>query len=180
MMDEDRRFVIIEDPNICYWCENRVKNTEESCFSCGFPQRAGEWEQRGWLGKARKDKKDYEVNLKWARTVLFVIAIYYLVAGFIEYVYSNSDLTVGFAGSAIVLVFVSLGIWARKNLYTPLLIGFVLFIILLILPALDDPMAIFRGVIIKIILVTSYIKSLKFARTVRNKREIDLDILHDE
>jgi hypothetical protein len=117
------------------------------------------------------EMEGYEIGVRKARNTLFAVAGLLFVSELIN-LYSSglslSDLT-GLGWLIIIgeiLVFVGLALWTKTKPYTAILIGLILFIGLIALSAFVDINTIYKGIIVKAIVIIYLIKSLNDAKSL--------------
>lgn len=153
----------IVDPSICFYCDTPDLNLEEKyCHHCGFPQRGEETEQRRFISQKRINavsKKYNEKTVNNAKWYLYAIAAISLISGAIMGD-STAFLILGFFAA----VFVGLAIWSVYNPFAALLTGLLIYLSLWLMDIIVDPTYIFKGIIIKLIIVIGLIKGIRDAR----------------
>jgi len=164
--------IVIHISNLseCYYC--KTSPLDEStiyCPSCGFPQRGTEEEQKKFITDKRILLIQLETvndSIRKSRNALFGVAALYGVS-YIMLAFS-SGLPAVIEGLILCGIFVALGFWANKNPYPAVLSGLLLFILIMILFALINPISIVAGLIWKIIIIVAMVYGLQAAKKAKD------------
>lgn len=120
-------------------------------------------------------KEEANKVIKNARTSLFVISTFTLGFSFIMY-FMNSDKEGAVyelvADGVISLIFAGLGYLSNKKPYFALLTGLILYFLLIIANAIVDHTTLYKGIILKVLIVTWLIKGIASARSIRKLIEV--------
>ena len=118
-------------------------------------------------GVKKLEIEGYETGIKKARNALFVTAGLFLVGEIINIVGSGLTLT----PLAIIIIavevgfFVALGFWTKTQPLTAIIIGLIVFVGLWILTRIvSDETAIYKGIIVKIIIIVTLVNAIKPAK----------------
>ena len=113
------------------------------------------------------DLAPYEKSMKNARIWLYVIAAIQFVVGIFEY-NSVPDKTVGTIAfgidAAVAIAFLVLALWSKKNPSVAFTLALVFYALVVIGAMFLDVSNIYRGIIIKILVVIALIKANRDAR----------------
>lgn len=110
----------------------------------------------------------YDKHIRQARTAIFlaagilllnVIILTFSVPDSYEYLWLDYSIWGGFIAG-----FVFLGFWSKKKPYYAIVGAIVLYAALVILNAIIDPSSIWKGIILKIIIIVLLVKGLNDAR----------------
>jgi hypothetical protein len=113
------------------------------------------------------DLELYEKSLKNARTWLYVIAAFQFLMGVYEYftVEDNVVAAIAFGIDAFIgLTFLALAIWSKKKPTIAFALALGLYVLFLISFMILDSSNIFKGVIIKILVIVALVKANRDAR----------------
>ncbi len=119
------------------------------------------------------DREIYRAGVGKARKALFFVGAMMFAADLImlwsqrsqqDDVYLYSILG---ADVIILAVFVGLGIWTRRKPYTAILTGLIFFCVIQILAMIGDPTNIYKGLLVKGIVIVTLISGLKKARALQ-------------
>lgn len=118
-------------------------------------------------GVKQLEMQGHETGIKKARTALFVTAALVLIGELI----SVSSAGAGFPPLVIAIIavevgiFVGLALWTKTKPYTAIMIGLILFILMWVAAiAIYGGRGVYSGIIVKIIIISYLIKSLKDAK----------------
>lgn len=160
----------------CSNCKSPIGESDAFCGNCGFPEKGTDDEKNKfhYRIKLKTDVvKDAEKKVRNVRTLLFVLAALNIVLGFFFIFILDSGLTfadgVGFLISA--LVFIGCAIWVNKQPLMGVLAAFGFYLFLQVLGAIIDPTTIFKGIILKIIIIGVFIKGVNSARDAKKYKE---------
>jgi hypothetical protein len=120
------------------------------------------------------DTTPYEKSLKTARIWLYVIAALQVGVGIYEYT-STPDPTIaliaGLIDGGIGVLLLLLALWSYKKPVMAFMTALITYIVIHIGMMFIDPTNIFKGIIMKILIVAALVKALKDAREVEKLRE---------
>ena len=159
----------ILNPSTCRACGNTVNEQDQFCIGCGFPLKGTEQEQNLFISTRHFKKNQVfalRKKIKNAQTTLFVLAGIFLVVGVIYYfVVGQNDLGFAVLIQQLILaaVFLALGGWAKNKPVVALISGLVLFILVQLIAIVEDPTNIFKGIILKIVVIIYLVKGLQSA-----------------
>ena len=113
------------------------------------------------------DVAPFERALKNARIWLYIVAGIQMVTGFYEYYTIENKITAAVAlgiDSFIALTFFLLAQWSKKSPETAFLLALIVYILFVIGLVALDAANIYRGIIIKIVVVIALVKAYNSAR----------------
>jgi len=165
----------------CNACAVKVNSEDQFCNNCGYPLKGTEEEQKTFL----MDKNYKEVNLDEANRMirktsntLYYIAGFTLLVGLIQYGttkqfdYRNSLIIVNFI---LALIYAGLGFWCRIKPFAAILSAASLYVLIIILNAISNPLTIISGIVFKIVVITLFIRGIKSAMEAEKlKRELNI------
>jgi ribosomal protein L37E len=151
----------------CRSCSTTVFNHEAFCNTCGYPLQGTEDEQQSFMVNRvgqQIDLEEHDKQVKSASTTLFVLAGLTVLSGAFE-LFTNDNpsnaTAIGIFYCIVVALFIGLGLWSRKKPTAAIISGLCLYIVMLLLAAIADPVNIVRGVIMKIVIIGYLIKGIK-------------------
>jgi hypothetical protein len=112
--------------------------------------------------------------VRQARNTLFIVgAVSFLVEmGFVFYYREQFDTTRIYITLGIDLVilfgFVCLGFWTKTKPYLAILCGLILYLLIQVIAAISDPSTLYKGLILKGIVIGLLISGLKRARALQD------------
>jgi hypothetical protein len=119
------------------------------------------------------DTKPYEKSLRNARIYLYIVAALQVGVGI--YQYANSDpeyaLLIGGIPIGLGILFLAFAFWSYKKPVAAFMTALITFVVVHVLTMIDDPSAIFRGIILKVLVVVALIKAYKDAVEYEKLRE---------
>lgn len=171
----------INNASLCNGCMAEYAPLDAFCNTCGFPIQGTEREQE--LHHSERSVKeieliDLEEKVENARKSLFWVAglcgISFLFTAFKGS--SGADQTADMIVTLILIAaFLGLGLLAKRKASTALISGLSLYVILNLLIAIVDPISIFSGIIVKIIIIGYLIKGIKAVIEADNlKKELNI------
>jgi peptidoglycan/LPS O-acetylase OafA/YrhL len=117
----------------------------------------------------------YDKHIRQARTAIFVaagvLAINLLILSFTvpdSYEYLWIDISIW---GAFIAGFIILGIWTKKKPYTAIISALILYVVFIVLNALVDITTLYKGIILKVIIIVLLIKGLGDARQAQRMQE---------
>ncbi|MDB5206812.1 MAG: hypothetical protein JWR72_1887 [Flavisolibacter sp.] len=115
------------------------------------------------------DTTKYEKGLKNARIYLYIIAALQVGVGIYEYVTTddkNLALIAGGLDAGIGILFLLFAVWSYKKPAPAFITALITFLVIHIALSVLDPTHLYRGIILKILVVIALIKGFKDARQV--------------
>lgn len=168
-MTEPQPLPIAESLPECKSCFEKVSPADQFCQKCGFPLKGSDSEQQIFMYRRSFKKSELDFLSKKtesAATTLYVLAGLSFVIG-VVYFFINSSSDNGSAilisYTAIAVIYLLLGVWSKKKPVASLISGMILYVLIELMGAVDNPANIFKGIIIKIIIISYLIKGLTSA-----------------
>ncbi|TDQ06853.1 hypothetical protein [Pedobacter metabolipauper] len=173
----------METPNnLCTCCYRTYSPNDVFCNGCGFPLQGTEQEQAFY--QSERTAKEIDLGeltgkVESARKSLYWIAVLIGVSTFITY-FGIEDEQEKMAQAVIAVIiicaFSGLAIWGKRKPTTAMISGLSLYLILIILSAIVDPLSILSGIIIKVIIIGYLIKGIKaVVEADKLKKELNID-----
>jgi hypothetical protein len=159
----------VADITSCKCCSTAISENDQFCQSCGFPLKGTEEEQNNFIYSRNYKHIELEgldKKIRSAGTTLYVLAGLFLVFGLVYFGMNASDSTASamlITYGILAVLFLLLGFWSKKKPVAAIISGLVLYILLQILSAIDDPVNIVKGIIVKIIIIGYLIKGMQSA-----------------
>jgi len=152
----------VEKPKLkCYCCKAEYNETDSFCGSCGYPFNASEEEQKQFSIKytvTKFGKDGVENKIKEARIILYVIASFTVLQGIILYA-SNENMVALIINLAIAALFACFGFWSKKNPFAATFSGVLVYMAMIILMTIIDPLSIAKGIIMKVLFSAALIRA---------------------
>lgn len=153
----------------CSNCNNDIQKTDVFCGNCGYPENGTEQEKRKFnYSKKLKQNviEDAKKKLKNVKIVLYIMAGVNLLALF--YYISQSAMAEVIGSIVGAVVFIGCALWVNKKPLIAILSGFGFWILLQILSGIIEPESLFQGLILKIIIISVFIKGIKSAKDYKD------------
>ena len=120
------------------------------------------------------DIKPYEKSLKNARIWLYVISAIQVVFGVVQYAIADDKeigLVVAIVEAGIGVLFFLFALWSYKKPATAFMTALVTFVVIHIGSAIIEPTQIYKGIILKILVIVALVKGFNNAREVEKLKE---------
>ena len=167
----------LSHPEFCSSCNTLTLNNEAYCQNCGFPLLGSEKEQQDFLLTreiAQIDLDGYQQKIIKARNWFYYLAGLFTVFGiFVFFKNKDSEEVLALAIPQFILgiVFLVLGSYSIKKPLACIVSGLSLYIIVQILIAIQSPISIASGIILKIIIIGVLIRGVKSAIEIEKIRK---------
>lgn len=166
----------------CDVCYTDINNYDSFCQNCGYPIKGTDQEKKNFISSREAKQIDLEEahkQIKKAGYALYYIAGATLLMGFVGYVTTknpavkNSLLIVN---TVLALIYGGLGWWSSKKPLAAIISGASLFVLVLILNAIVDPLTIIQGAVLKIFMIFYFVKGMKSAiEADKLKKELNVE-----
>ena len=126
-------------------------------------------------GVKRLELQGYETGIKKARNTLFFTAALFFISELILGAVADAEFTPLFFAIIIIQsgIFVALAFWTKRKPYAAILIGLIYFLLLWGLSiVLYGAEAAYKGIIVKIIIITFLVKAIKPAKAWEEAKKI--------
>jgi hypothetical protein len=163
---------------VCNACFKTVNETDSFCDNCGYPLKGTEKDQENFVSVRNAKEIDLEEankKIKRAGNVLYWIAGITIVSGIILY-FVNHELPTFIVNMVLGSINVILGTWSKKKPLSAIISGAALYVIVLILNAIINPLSIATGLIMKIFFISYFIVGIKSAiEAEKIKKELNVE-----
>ena len=152
---------------ICNACDAEYATHVAYCTVCGYPFDADAKTKSAFVAAyllKKSGKDEAGTNMRKASNALFGAAVLYLVSGVVG---SFQEAEALWVGVALGVVFSGLAIWARHQALPAIISGIALFVLLILVMAVLEPITIFSGILWKVLILVFLIRGLKSARDAR-------------
>lgn len=160
---------LTQEQLVCSFCKIEIKKDVVYCPNCGHPENGTDKERAQFFAKRAMQKNkniDAGQKIKSARNTLFVLSGLVIVFGFV--MYSSSGSTIELAMNFFVaFIYLALAFWSEKKPFIALLVGLLLYITLIAVSAIIEPLSLVKGFIWKIIIISYLGKGLYSANELR-------------
>lgn len=100
-------------------------------------------------------------RVRKARTALLIVAVFQVLGTVVMLAMGNVDQVVAGVMGAIAAVFFGLAFWAGSNPFAAAVVGLVVFLSVHLADAVVDPQQIYKGIILKVIVVVILVKAIR-------------------
>ncbi len=145
----------------CKCCKIAYNESDKFCGTCGYPLQGTIEEQKLFSRQYNLTQFEKDIvhkRIAEARILLFIIAVFTLIYGFIEYA-KEPGVAILIINLIFVAVYTGLGLWASKKAFPAILTGGLLYVAMIMLNAFLEPLSIFQGIIFKIIFIGGFIRA---------------------
>ena len=156
---------------ICSQCSAAITSDSKFCTNCGFPENGNEKEKTVFhANRAIKNNqiKDDKEKVNSARKTLYWMAGISFASGLI-YFFMTQDITELIAQAIIAVIYLILAYWSQKKPFAAILSGLLLYLTIIAIMAIGDPLTIFRGVFIKILIIAFLVKGVYSASQIAKR-----------
>ena len=180
--------IIISNPAVCYYCKSTgLSETDIFCANCAFPQGGTQSEMKKFIWNIHNKKKllaDQKKAVNKARNILYILAGVHLLAGILGLAIMAS------VPFFIVLaiqsgIYLGLGLWSRRQPFPAILTGFFIYMVFIVIDAVDNPSSLLSGIIWKIIFIAGFVYGYKGAKdskmleaelqSIKNAKDLNVD-----
>jgi hypothetical protein len=165
-MNEAQLFPAAEAAHQCKCCFEKINEADQFCQACGYPLKGSDAEQQIFIyrrGFKKADLHEHDKKIKKAGTTLYVLAGVFLLYGLIYFFIGRTQDTssgILITNAAVAVIFLLLGAWAGKKPVASIISGIILYAVIILIGAIEDPASPFKGIIFKIIVISYLIKGL--------------------
>lgn len=128
---------------------------------------------------AKEKLNEYTKNIKYARNALLIVGIIQVLFGLYEGFGPMKFMEAFYIDAAIGGIFIGLFFYAKENAKTAFIVGLFIYVAIILLVAVGDPASIFKGLILKTIVISTLVGGLRAVGKVP-KKIIPNDELLDE
>lgn len=171
----ERNRIQIEDMSTCYYCKSTgLKEEDHFCYNCGFPQGGTQEEMKLFIWKIKNKEQllvDKKKSVRKATNILYILAGLNLVIGLILGLVVMVNVAVLIASLISAAIYLSLGLWSRKQPFPAILSGFFIYIAFNVLNAVIDPTTLYQGILWKVLIISSFIYGYKGVKDAKKIEE---------
>jgi type IV secretory pathway VirB3-like protein len=167
-MDESSLISPTTEP--CYSCNTIVTTDDTFCGGCGYPLHGSDFDKNMFLANRENihiDLEEFHKKLKRASNSLFYIAGFFSFGLLITLALNKTSpgllAAVIITNLVLIVMFVTLGFLSRKKPLACMVSGLALYVIIYILNAIDNPINLVSGIIIKIFIIGYLINGIRSA-----------------
>ena len=156
-------------PVSCNHCNNQVADPDIFCQQCGYPVRGSEQQVNEFnyqVGYKQMQLDDSHSGVRKGRNSLYVVAGIFTVYGLIYYLMNEeaeNATALLLTNIMLALVFLLLGFWSMKKPIAALISGLTLFVAVHLLNFIVEPITLFQGIIMKVLVIIYLVRALRAA-----------------
>jgi hypothetical protein len=175
---EARRQIVISNPSVCYYCKSTgLTESDNFCPNCGFPQKGNQASMKRFIWNVNNkhtllDKHKKAINK--ARNILYGLSAICLVVGILVGVLTKSNISIIITNVIASGIYLSLGLWSRKNPFPAILTGFFVYITIQVINVIYYPSTIYQGLVLKAFIIGGFVygyKGVKDANALEKELE---------
>lgn len=154
----------------CENCQATVAADEVFCPACGFPQNGTEDQKQQFKNRIHVKKKllrEVEKEVKKGKNTLIVLGILNGLIG-LYYAFFLEDIGAMVVQMIVAIIYIGLSIWVDKQPFGALLSALILYLTIVLILAVIDPVTIFSGIIWKILIIGFLVRGIKSGHEARN------------
>jgi hypothetical protein len=151
----------------CSLCGTELAEIEIFCSNCGYPEKGTDSDKKKFNANQQINEIDYNEakrKINNAKYILFVIGGLNLILGFVLGFKMENSNAVIIESVIIAVIYVGLGFWCNSKPLPAIIAGLILYLTLIILNMIIDPITIIQGIIWKIVIIGAFIKGISAAR----------------
>lgn len=163
---------IIIPEKICSHCSAPIEVNQKFCTGCGYPEEGTEKEKAVYhadMVLAHSKSKDAPKLIRQARNTLFFIAGITLLFGIYAFFVLEDSATL-IAAALMAVIYLVLGYWSQQKPLVALVLALLLYATNIVLSAILDPATIYKGIILKIIIIVFLAKGINSALHLRKSK----------
>lgn len=168
--------------NVCTSCYSKYESTDAFCNGCGYPLH-GTQQEKDFFTSERNVKEidlaDLSETVRKACNSLYWIAGLLVISTIFGYATAQLEedkMANLITGVILFVAFLGFGLWSKSKPAAALISGLSLYIIIHLLSAIINPVSIFSGIIIKVIIIVYLIKGIRSVLEVdKLKKELNIN-----
>lgn len=152
----------------CNNCDSVIREEDSFCEECGYPIKGTEQDIAKFYAKRVMNKRknnNAAEKIKSARNTLYVIAGIVLVFGLFLY-FQDSDVGALLINVIVGFIYVILGSWSNRKPLVALLLGLLLYLTVIVISAIADPLTLVAGIIWKVLIIVFLAKGIYSASSI--------------
>ncbi|MCW5518972.1 hypothetical protein J1N09_03925 [Aureitalea sp. L0-47] len=156
----------------CSQCDTIIATDKIFCVSCGFPERGTESEKSKFHADRVLNQRKQQFakkELKTGRIILLVIAGISFLSG-LFYFFVMDDSATLIASGILSIVYLALAYWSQQKPLIAMVLGLLVYLTTLVINAIVDPETIYRGIIMKALIIGFLGKGINSALQLRKNQ----------
>jgi len=150
---------------VCSQCSTEMISASKFCTHCGFPEQGDEKEKAIFHAKKVMKKNqvaDDHKKINSARNTLYWMAGIFFVFG-LFYFFTTNDTGTLIVNVILAVIYLVLAYWSQTKPFAALLSALLLYIMVIALNAIVEPMSLIQGILFKIIIIAFLVKGINSA-----------------
>lgn len=155
----------------CTHCEIPITETTAFCPECGYPEKGNEQDVAKFYARrvmAKNKNIDAEEKINSARNTLFVMAGVVMLYGFYHF-FVNADSATLIVNFIVCCIYILLGFWTKEKPMIALLLGLLLYVTMIIISGILEPISLVKGILWKIIIIGYLGKGIYSASSIKKE-----------
>ncbi len=143
---------------------------QKFCVNCGYPEGGTEQQQSSYHARrVLKKRRGTEASkkIRSGRNSLFVIAAFTLAIGVFYFIRYGDNATL-ITNAILAIIYMVLGFWSQKRPLIALILGLLVYLTTIVLNGILEPETIYKGIIIKVLIILYLSKGINSALQIRN------------
>lgn len=156
----------------CSKCDTPLPEHQVFCASCGYPERGTDAQKSKFQGQKvlkEREKREAGKKIKSARNTLFIVAAFTFLIGVYYYFQLDRNSGVLITNTILAIVYLLLGFWSQKKPLVSLILGLLVYLTVIVLMGILEPLSIAKGFIFKIIILIYMGKGINSALELKKQ-----------
>ncbi|MBN2814626.1 MAG: hypothetical protein JXQ80_11160, partial [Bacteroidales bacterium] len=136
-------------------------DADRFCAKCGYPLQGTTEEQQSFSSNYALNKLDEDnvrAKVGQARLVLFLLAGFTAISAAIVFAKTEEPALLGI-NLILAVIYAGLGFWAANKAFAAIFTGALIYLSIILLNGIVDPMTLLQGIIFKIIFIVAFVKA---------------------
>ena len=159
---------VLDSASICDNCMAPI-STEKFCSACGYPMKGSDQEKSDYRAKVSSAKfwlNESDRKINETKNMIYILAGLVFIFGVISGLTTDDDAVV-IVNTIIAVLYLILAYWSNSNPFGAILTCFIVYLTLVIVNAIVEPMSIFSGVLWKVFIIVVFVKGIRSAHEAK-------------
>lgn len=159
---------------VCSQCATLITHQAKFCTHCGYPESGTEKEQAQFHAKhvmAKQQLENDTKRIKSAQKTLYWMSGIFMAFG-LFYFFRTQDIAILITNAILSVLYLLLAFWTKEKPFAALLSALLLYLTVIAINAVIEPMSLVSGIILKVVFLTLLIKGLYAASQSTSTRSI--------
>lgn len=160
---------ILAATHVCEHCKAYNDEGRKYCSQCSFPIEGTEEEKRSFrltVSSRKRFLDDARSKIRYAKIVICGLAGLFFLVGMFQG-FASDDFVSMIANLFLCVLYLLLAAWCNHNPLGAILTAFIIYLTLMLVNLLIDPITLFQGVIIKCIVIAGFVKGIRSAQEAK-------------